>query len=514
MHSPPERLIPHRTTRLSCHPVNPLYDGISRRSLNRVNSMSQGKPSQGEQPVISVGEQPARAEALIKQYDSNIANGNAPYRWVRIRTREEVEWIMARRGWVADPHVAADKRPDFREAHFHNAQLAGVNLAGADLRGAFIRGANFRGADLRAADVSEDRDARVLLFLRSLLSLVRLAYFFTGLIAVAITLAVVSEAENRGRLVDPLQKSLAHAAPQDVAIGVTILLAVWWYVCGIIDAFAVQWYPNLPPLFVKTDMTDAKLGDANLSYTNLDHADFTRANLEGADFFHASLQYATFDDVMWGNTNLGSANLTGARIESPDRLKDMRLDAHTRLDGVRWLTLLRNMMRKSHTFPVRLRTWQEMSTSFRATSIGLRDTGYFTQASVFRQLERQVERRILLAEYHLVGWLGSWLLDTIAGYGERPGRIFRTYLVAVVAFATAYWSVTRLFPGTDPKTSPLHWYEALVLSLSSFHGRGLFPTTLTLGDPVAIVAAVEAAVGLFIELILIATFSRRFLGNS
>jgi hypothetical protein len=56
----------------------------------------------------------------------------------------------------------------------------------------------------------------------------------------------------------------------------------------------------------------------------------------------------------------------------------------------------------------------------------------------------------------------------------------------------------------------LEWYEAIVLSLSSFHGRGFFPSGISLGDPVAVVAAIEAVVRLFIELVLIATFTQRF----
>ncbi|HEV8191734.1 MAG TPA: hypothetical protein VGP82_09655 [Ktedonobacterales bacterium] len=59
--------------------------------------------------------------------------------------------------------------------------------------------------------------------------------------------------------------------------------------------------------------------------------------------------------------------------------------------------------------------------------------------------------------------------------------------------------------------APVHWYEALMLSLSSFQGRGFFPSQFGLGDPLAIVAAFEAVLGLFIELILNATFSNRIL---
>lgn len=62
-------------------------------------------------------------------------------------------------------------------------------------------------------------------------------------------------------------------------------------------------------------------------------------------------------------------------------------------------------------------------------------------------------------------------------------------------------------------TPHLSWDEALVLSLSSFHGRGFFTQTLTLGDPYARLAVAEAVLGLFVEVSLIATFTQRFFGK-
>jgi hypothetical protein len=61
---------------------------------------------------------------------------------------------------------------------------------------------------------------------------------------------------------------------------------------------------------------------------------------------------------------------------------------------------------------------------------------------------------------------------------------------------------------------PQEWYEAMALSLSSFHGRGFFPARIGLSDPLAIVAAVAAVaavIGLRSEVVLIATFSKAFL---
>ena len=62
-------------------------------------------------------------------------------------------------------------------------------------------------------------------------------------------------------------------------------------------------------------------------------------------------------------------------------------------------------------------------------------------------------------------------------------------------------------------TPHLRWDEALVLSVSSFHGRGFFSQNITLGDTYARLATAEAVIGLFIEISFIATFTQRFLSR-
>jgi hypothetical protein len=91
-----------------------------------------------------------------------------------------------------------------------------------------------------------------------------------------------------------------------------------------------------------------------------------------------------------------------------------------------------------------------------------------------------------------------------------PGRIFAAYLVAISIFSSIYWAASNFF---HTGSNHLLWYESIVLSFSSFHGRGFFPQMMSLGDPLAIIAVFEAVMGLFIEVILIATFSRKFLGD-
>jgi hypothetical protein len=103
----------------------------------------------------------------------------------------------------------------------------------------------------------------------------------------------------------------------------------------------------------------------------------------------------------------------------------------------------------------------------------------------------------------------SLLLDLLAGYGYKPVRTLFCYLIAVIGFAFAYNKFGNITSISD----------ALVFSLTSFHGRGFFPNCgdpahpLKLHDTLVRLAAAEAVIGLFIEVSFIATFTKRFFGN-
>ena len=56
--------------------------------------------------------------------------------------------------------------------------------------------------------------------------------------------------------------------------------------------------------------------------------------------------------------------------------------------------------------------------------------------------------------------------------------------------------------------------EAVVFSMTSFHGRGFSPgQNITLGNPITVLAALEAFVGLTIEVTFIATLTQRLFGK-
>lgn len=121
-----------------------------------------------------------------------------------------------------------------------------------------------------------------------------------------------------------------------------------------------------------------------------------------------------------------------------------------------------------------------------------------------------MRRGVLLNTGRYGEWLFSSTLNAISGYGERIGRTLITYLSLVFGFAVLYFVVTNY---VDLNTTHLTFYQSVIQSVVSFHGRGFVASSLQLGDPMAGITVAESVAGLFIEFIFIATFSRRFLGD-
>jgi hypothetical protein len=172
----------------------------------------------------------------------------------------------------------------------------------------------------------------------------------------------------------------------------------------------------------------------------------------------------------------------------------------------------RTTSRSRKSAKVRLDEFDGAVRAYRQLAVILRVQGLNEDGDRFAYRAQVLQRHVRRRQRHYGRAIGSWLLDRIAGYGYRPLRSVVTYVIVVLGFAAAYFALTNLslIPFFPSHSSPLAWYEALVLSISSFHGRGLFPTGLSLGDPIAVLAAGEAIIGLLIEITFIATFTQRF----
>ena len=387
-----------------------------------------------------------RQAELLAASQANMEAGRAPYAEVRIRTRGEVSWIIAQHPYWSGEYDEYTVK--------YKLIPEGIHVERVNLRNAWLADINLAGMKLRRADLSGANLVRA---------------------------------------------TLANA-----------------------------------------DLVDADLANTDLGFSDLTGANLNWVNLSGAHVREVSLQNArmTFTNLQGAGLarcDLRGANLRNVRMDAATLLGDIDIDSTTLVRDVVWngapLTSIdwskvdhigdedrgpigRRPEKAYGKREADLDRYQGAARANQQLSVALRVQGITEAASRFAYRAQIFQRKVLLRNSHFLRWFGSLLLDLISGYGYRPGRTLLCYLATISGFMVGYLLVTHgtpLFGLYQPASShPLQWYEALVLSVASFHGRGFFPQGINLSDPVAILAAMEAVIGLFIEIIFIATFTQRF----
>ncbi len=254
----------------------------------------------------------------------------------------------------------------------------------------------------------------------------------------------------------------------------------------------------------------AFLEEAFLREAHLEHADLTSAHLESTNLFQAhlegaSLRRAFFDigsmlyKVCLGNENVGWVSVLDTRWGGVNL--SMVKWSHIELLGEEYKA--RQKKRDNHLKDkaIQLEEYQEAVRASRQLAAVLQAQGLNEEAAYFAYRAQKLQRIVLRKENSLASYLFSGLLDLLAGYGYRPGRSVCWYLVIIFMFAIAYSTFGHL---------SLWPPDAFIYSLTSFHGRGFFPGLEgkhSLHDPLIMLAAFEAVVGLFIEISFIATFT-------
>lgn len=282
--------------------------------------------------------------------------------------------------------------------------------------------------------------------------------------------------------------------------------------------------------FEQADISSAHLEQANLSFAHFEGAILRGTYLSGADLFHARLENATLTEshmesadlrfaffniatylrgIILTADNSGPAWLAGIRWGEAD-LSLVNWSQLSELEDERWARQPRDKEGKPKARDTRVKDYQAAVRANRKLAAVLRSQGLNEDADHFAYHAQVMQRVVLRRQRKFLKYLGSWLLWLIAGYGYRPLRTLLIYLCTIATFAAAYFAVTHTLP---TQTYPLAWYEALVLSISCFHGRGFFQPVQNLGDPIAILASIEAVFGLLIEVSFIATFTQRFFGR-
>jgi uncharacterized protein YjbI with pentapeptide repeats len=269
----------------------------------------------------------------------------------------------------------------------------------------------------------------------------------------------------------------------------------------------------------------AHLEGAYLSYAHLEGANLYRAHLEGVDFYGAHFEGAYLKEASLEGASLRTSFFDGASNFNDVKLVNEKLGC-VLLAGVHWydMSLLRtdwaqvkmlgdeNEARQPKRWDGEVKNkgeWlydcQLAVQAYRQLAIALQAQGLNEEAANFAYRAQVLQRIVSWHQRKFGQYLFSLFLSLLAGYGYKLWRSFVAYTLVIVIFAATYYHF-----GSVMKIS-LSPVEAIVFSMTSFHGRGFSPgENIGLSNPLTILAAFEALVGLIIEVTLIATLTQRF----
>ena len=279
----------------------------------------------------------------------------------------------------------------------------------------------------------------------------------------------------------------------------------------------------------------AHLEGANMMYAHLEGTYLRKAWLTGADLRHAVcdnttiLEKVTCMTRQWGCVLLADVHWGDCNLALVDWRRMIPLGDEAQARSSSLHTVHKQPLKEKQRH---LDTYQAAARAYRQLANAMRAQGMNEEAMPFAYRSQVLQRALLwrhllwgtdisfdeeLAHHtgirqgvHVVwdrtrttiAYLFSWFLDILAGYGYKPERSLLIYLLTISIFTLVYH-----FAGALPLR------EALIFSVTAFHGRGFLIGPFTLGSPVTALAALEAVIGLFIEISFIATFTQRFFGR-
>jgi uncharacterized protein YjbI with pentapeptide repeats len=412
----------------------------------------------------------------------------------------------------ADLRETSLERAIFRAAHLEQADLSAASLAQADFSAAHLEQAIFRAASLERADLTGAHLEGAVLRETHLEG--------AALIEARLEMAYLSTAHLEGAHLNKahLSGAVLREAHLEGADLPEAHLEGRAYAADDADWLRVrQVFPDFPQSLPAADLREAFFDKV----TMLRNVTFAAPTTD-VGVLSVGPRVA---DVRWGDVNLALIDwfpliehgvILGDEREARDwqpepyveqadvtaQSEDARLDAE-RAHAER---------QQRQGFSV----WAAAARANRQFATALRDQGMSDEADYFAYRAQVVQRAVWRRRRKWGRWLFSGFLDLLAGYGYKAERSLSMYFLVLAVFTALYLLASNgwLSFGLPRSTvHPFQWYEALVLSVSSFHGRGFFQSFQSPSDPIAILAAIEAVCGLIIEISFIATFTQRYFSS-
>ena len=395
-------------------------------------------------------------------------------------------------------------------------RMAAVLLTGANLRGAHLEGASLKRAVLMKADLTEahleSTDLR-----------------WANLAGVKFHSAHLKKVNLSNAFLEDADFLVAHV--EGVDLKQAYLKNARFLVEGNLrGTFLMEAY------LVGADFTGrdlegvnlvaAHLENADLSGTHLKGADLTNANLTDANLWFARLEGASLARTNLTRTNLSRASLDGASLDGTTLSDKMHVgpylaDVHwgdTNLTIAKWSQVkilgdeyeAKRKLNRSGKEKFEITRSEEYEAAVRANrqlAIVLQNQGLNEDADRFVYRSKVLQRKVLWKQGNFWKWLGSTILALLTGYGYRMWRIIVAYLAIVLLCAVAYYVLGLSY---EPHLSFL---DAVLISITAFHGRVFSEPFLHPGEPQLWVTAFEAIMGLVIEGMFIAMLTQKFFGK-
>lgn len=207
---------------------------------------------------------------------------------------------------------------------------------------------------------------------------------------------------------------------------------------------------------VTADLQKAVLYKADLQGADLDRADLQKANLVGANLQKADLTGSDLRDAVFSEeTILKDANLFQCELEN-STIKN----AQNQLDKI--------------AIQEREKKYSEARDVYLILKNYFREEGMYDTSGEYYYRERVMERACNRENREWGKWFLNHLLEEVAGYGERPGRVVMCWVAIILLSAAIYLGFEGIMVGNDIGYVP-NPREALYFSGVTF-------TTLGFGD--------------------------------
>ena len=266
-------------------------------------------------------------------------------------------------------------------------------------------------------------------------------------------------------------------------------------------------------------LTGAELSNAMLENAKLQEARLDIANLEGARLKGALLENASLKGALLGGADLRAAFLGNAtnleevclcRTDGSGYMTSLvDIDwASVNLGAIDWETVQEIGYEQQARQKPSTENYRAATRAYRQLAVELRNQGMGEEGDRFADKAQLLQRIVYRRQKKWSRFATSLFLDKLAGYGYKPIRSFYIYIFIVLFFAMLYCIVPNHSSIQGPLSSI--WWQALLFSILSVHGRIPPPTSMNIDYTFTWLAAIEAILGLLIEITFIAAFTQRF----